>query len=107
MFVELCSHHFHHVPDLDWDIHSCQGYDWKKFRGVPIDDLPLVEEIIERNIFIYDFDIQKGELARRSFGKFKKPVQLLRFNNHINHANEIDSFFMCFRCPSCDCFFNR
>ena len=34
-------------------------------------------------------------------------MKLLRFNNHIIHTNDIDSFFKCFRCPSCDCFFNR
>ena len=22
MFVEIPSHHFHHVPELDWDVHS-------------------------------------------------------------------------------------
>ena len=34
-------------------------------------------------------------------------MKLLRFNNHIIHTNDIDSFFKCFRCPSCDCFFDR
>ena len=38
---------------------SKSRYDPKKFRGVSIDDLTLVEGIVERNIFIYDFDIQK------------------------------------------------
>ena len=79
--------------------------------AVATNDLALVEIIVERNIFIYNFDIQEGEyvgeLARRSIGKFEKTVKLLRFNNHIIHTNDIDSFFKCFRCPSCDCFFNR
>ena len=61
---------------------------------------------MQRNIFIYDFDIQEeeyvGELARRSI---EKTVKLLRFNNHIFHTKDIDSFFKCFRCPSCDTFF--
>ena len=90
---------------------SKSGYDPKNFLGVAIDDLPLVEGIVERNIFIYDFDIQEGEyvgyLARQKIGKFKKPVKMLRFNNQIIHRNDIISFFKCFRCPSCDCFFNR
>ena len=87
------------------------GYDPKSFRGVSVEDLPVVEEIVQRNIFIYDFDIQEGEyvgeLARRSIGRFDKTVKLLRFNNHIIHTNDIDSFFKCFRCPSCDTFFNK
>ena len=91
-------------------ISNC-GYDPKNFRGVAIDDLSLVEGIVERNIFIYDFDIQEGEyvgeLARRTKRKIEKTVKLLRFNNHIIHTNDIDSFFKCLRCPSCDCFFNR
>ena len=100
-----------HTSELFTEFISKSGYDPKNFRGVSIDDLPLVEEIVERNIFIYNFDIQEGEyngeLARRSIGKFEKTVKLLRFNNHIIHTNDIDSFFKCFRCPSCDCFFNR
>ena len=100
-----------HTSELFIEFISKSGYDPKIFRGVSIDDLPVVEGIVERNIFIYDFDIQEGEyvgeLARRSIGKFEKTVKLLRFNNHIIHTNDIDSFFKCFRCPSCDCFFNR
>ena len=100
-----------HTSQLFTEFISKSGYDPKNFRGVSIDDLPVVEGIVERNIFIYDFDIQEGEyvgeLARRSIGKFKKTVKSLRFNNHIIHTNDIDSFFKCFRCPSCDCFFNR
>ena len=70
-----------------------------------------VEEIVECNIFIYNFGFQEGEyvreLARRSIGKFEKTVKLLIFNNHIIHTNDIDSFFKCFRCPSCDTFFHK
>ena len=66
---------------------------------------------MQRNIFIYNFVIQEteyvGELARRSTGSFDKTVKLLRFNNHIIHTNDIDSFFKCFRCASCDTFFNK
>ena len=99
-----------HTSELFTEFISKSGYDPKNFRGVSIDDLPVVEGIVERNIFIYDFDIQDGEyvgeLARRSVGKIEKTVKLLRFNNHIIHTNDIDSFFKCFRCPSCDYFFN-
>ena len=40
---------------------SKSGYDPENFRGVSVEDLPAVEEIVQRNIFIYDFDIQDGE----------------------------------------------
>ena len=90
---------------------SKPGYDTKMFRGVSLEKLPVVEKIVQKNIFIYDFDIQEGEyvgeLARRSIGRFDKTDKKLIFNNHIIHINDIDSFFKCFRCPSCDTFFNK
>ena len=83
----------------------------KNFRGVSIDYLPPVEEIVERNIFIYNFDIQEGKYvaksARQSIGKFEKTTILLRFFNHSIHTNDNDSVFNCFGCPSYNCFFNR
>ena len=42
--------------------------DPKQFRGVSMDNLPIVEDVVEKNIFIYDIDIEDGdfvgELAR-------------------------------------------
>ena len=49
---------------------TMSGHDPKIFRGVSVEDLPIVEETVQRNIFIYDLDIQEGarveEPARRS-----------------------------------------
>ena len=50
-----------HTSQLFTEFISNPGYDLKNFRGVSIDDLPLVDEIVERNIFIYNFDIQEIE----------------------------------------------
>ena len=100
-----------HTSRYFTDVISKSGHDPKIFPVVSVEDLPVVEEIVQRKIFIYDFNIQKGEyvgeLARRIIGRFDKTVKLLRFNNHIIHTNDIDSFFKCFRCPSCDSFFNK
>ena len=100
-----------HTSKYFTDFYLKSGYDPKSFRGVSVEDLPVGEEIVQRNNFIYGFDIQEGEyvgeLARRSIGRFDKTVKLLRFNNHIIHTNDIDSFFKCFRCPSCDTFFHK
>ena len=85
---------------------SKSGYDPKNFRGVSVEDLPVVEENVQRKILIYDFDIQEADyvedLAQWSIGRFDKTVKLLRFYNHIIHTNDVDSFFKCFACPSCD-----
>ena len=53
---------------------SKSGDDPKNFRGVSVEDLSVVEEIGQRNIFLYDFDIQEGEYVgepgRRKIGRF-------------------------------------
>ena len=58
------------------------GCDPKQFCGVLMDNLPVVEDVVEKNIFIYDIDIKDGdfvgELARRSIGKYENTVKLLR-----------------------------
>ena len=68
-----------------------------------MDNLPVVEDVVAKNIFIYDIDIQDGdfvgELARRSIGKYQNTLKLLRYYNHIIYVN-IDNFFKCFRCPT-------
>ena len=41
---------------------SKSGYDPKSFRGFSVEYLAVVEEIVQRNILIYHFDIQKGNI---------------------------------------------
>ena len=66
-----------HTFQLFTQFISKSKYDPKIFRGVSIDDLPLVEGVVECNIFNYDFDTKEGEydgeLARRSIRMFEKP----------------------------------
>ena len=86
------------------------GRDPKQFCGVFMDNLPIVEDAVEKNIFIYDIEIEDGDflgnLARRSIGKYEKTVKLLRYNNHIIFVKNTDNFFKCFRFPTCDTVFN-
>ena len=87
------------------------GYDAINFRGVSIDHLVSVENAIKHNIFIYDIDIEEGEfvgeLARRSVEMHEKNINLLRYNNHICYADDINTFCKRFRCPSCDTFIQK
>ena len=87
------------------------GCDPKQFCGVSMDNLPIVEDVVEKNIFIYNIDIEDGdfveELAQRCIGKYENTVKPLRYNNHIIYFNNIDNFFKCFRCPTCDTFFHK
>ena len=52
------------------------------FRGVSIDHLVFAENVIKHNIFIYDIDIEEGEivgeLARRSVEMYEKRINFLR-----------------------------
>ena len=49
-----------HTSRYFTDFISKSGYDSKIFRGVSVEDLPVVKEFVQRNIFIYDSDIQEG-----------------------------------------------
>ena len=87
------------------------GHDPKSVRGISEKNWPVVEEIVQRNIFIYNFKVQEeeyvGELARKIIGRLDETVKLMRFHHHIIHTIDVESFFKCFRCPSCDTFSAR
>ena len=90
---------------------TASGCDPENFTGVSFDQIPIIEEQITQNIFIYDFDIEDGEiigeLVRRSVERYDENIKLLRYNNHICYVNDINKFFKKFRCPSCDVFLNH
>ena len=89
---------------------SGEGYP-SKFQGVHMTDIPKVEEMLQLKIFLYDIDFVDGELlgklARRSFQKSEKSVELLRSKNHIYHVGDMNSFFEFFRCSTCDTIFSK
>ena len=47
------------------------------------------------------------KLARRSIKKYKKNVQLIRYNSRICYVDIIHAFFKGFRCPTCDTYFQK
>ena len=82
-----------------------------QFRGVHMDDFPLVEDAANLKIYWYDVDVVEGafigEFARRSIHKYEQSVKLLRYNNHICYVNNINALFKAFRCTTCHEFFKR
>ena len=85
-----------------------------QFKGVHMNDIRIVEDLLTLNILLYDIDIVDGniigELARRSVQKYDNTVRLLRYNNHNNHicyVSKNNAVFQSFRCPYCDTFLNR
>ena len=82
-----------------------------QFRGVHLNGIPTVEDLLALNIGLYDSDIVDGniirELTRRSLQKYNKTVRLLRYNNRICYVSNINAVFSAFCRPNCDTFFNR
>ena len=87
------------------------GLSPNQFKGVHMNDIPIVEDLLTLNILLYDIDNVDGniigELARRSVQKYDNTVRPLRYNNHIFYVSNIIAVFQSFRCPNCDTFFNR
>ena len=87
------------------------GLSADRFQGAHMNDKPTADDLLTLNILRYDIDIVDGdiigELARRSVHKNEKTVRLLRYNNHMCYANNINAVFQYFRCPNCGTFFNR
>ena len=57
------------------------------FRGVCMEDIAIVEDIIQADIFLYDMHIVDGsmigELARRSVRKHSNTVRLSGYKSHL------------------------
>ena len=41
---------------------TASGSDPEYFAGVSFDQIPIIEELLKQNVFIYDFDIEDGEI---------------------------------------------
>ena len=58
---------------------TASGCDPESFTGVSFDQIPIIEELIKQNIFIYDFDIEDGEiigeLVRRSVERYDENIE--------------------------------
>ena len=57
------------------------GLSPNQFQGVPMNDIPNVEDLLTLNILLYDIDIVDGnivrELARQSVQKYENTARLL------------------------------
>ena len=62
------------------------GTDPANFRGVCMEDIAIVEDIVQSEFLLYGVDIVDGsmigEVVRRSVGKHSYTVRLLRYNSH-------------------------
>ena len=87
-------------------INEMDGLSRNQCQGVHLNEIPSVEDLLTLNTLLYEIDIVDGnivgELARRSVQKYKDTLRLLRHNNHICYANNINALFQSFRCPNCD-----
>ena len=111
--------HFHGTQRLEEEtskifnsfINKMDGLSPNQFKGVHMNDIPIVEDLLTLNILLYDIDIVDGnnigELARRSVQKYDNTVRLLRYNNHICYVSNINAVFQSFRCPNFDTFLSK
>ena len=87
------------------------GISPNQFKGVHINDIPIVEDSLPLNNLLYDIDFGDGniigELARRGLQKYDSTVRLLRYNNHTCYVSNVHAFLQPLRCPNCDTFFSR
>ena len=85
--------------------------DPSKFQGVHMTDILKMGDFLQLNIFFYDLNFADGELigelCRRSIQKYERSVKLLRYNNHICYANNINALSKALRCTTCDTFFSK
>ena len=81
------------------------------FQGVSMNDILIVINLVQVNIFLYDRDFKDGgitgALARRNVGKLSNIFRLIPFNSDLCYIFDTKKLFKAYRCPSCDTFFNR
>ena len=87
------------------------GLSPNQFKGVHMNDISVAEDLLTLNNLLYDIDIvgwnNLGENAGRSAQKYENTAGLLRYNDHICYARNINAVFQSFRSPSCNAFFIR
>ena len=84
----------------------------QQFRGVPLKDIPTIEDIGKLNIFVYDADISNngslvGSLVRRSVAKYNDTVNLLRHGRHICYVKKLNCLFRKYQCSVCGTFLKK
>ena len=87
------------------------GFGLNQFRGVHMNEIPVVKDLLTTNILLYDFDVVVGnnirELARQNVHKNENTVRLLRHINHICYVSNVNAIPQSFSYPNYDTFFNR
>ena len=76
---------------------SATRRDDETFPGIHEDDIPVLEEITDRNIQVYTIFFEEqsemfAELTRRSLMKRTKTTSLLKYENHICWTADINKF---------------
>ena len=65
---------------------TIDGLSPNQFKGVHMNEVPVVEALLTLKVLFYDIDTVDGniigELARRSEQKHKNTTRLLRYNYH-------------------------
>ena len=79
------------------------GLSPNQLKGVHMNDIPVVKDLLTLNILLYDlYSVDGnniGELAGRSVQKYEITLRLLRYNKHICYVSNLIGVFQSSRCP--------
>ena len=81
------------------------------FQSVCQKDIPIVENLVQLNVFLYDVVFVEGTIIGHVFrggrGKHSNKIQLFSYKSHTSYVFDILVFFKLCPCPSCVNFFSR
>ena len=90
-------------------LENFKGTSTASFQGVYMKDNPIVEDLVQKNIFLYDIDLVDGAMIEEVagiVGKHFNTFQFLRYYSHIRYVTKFIALFEASRCPPCDLFIN-
>lgn len=81
--------------------------DYKKYAGVNLSELPLIEEHYKININIFQFiATETSEIFIRSKNNYDQEINLNLYKNHFSLIKKIEKFIKNYNCVNCGSVFN-
>lgn len=81
--------------------------DYKKYAGVNLSELPLIEEHYKININVFQFiATETNEIFIRSKNNYDQEMNINLYNNHFSLIKKIEKFIKNYNCENCGSVFN-
>ena len=77
------------------------------FKGVPLDDLVVLEQVFSSNVYVYDLQKTEAgkvnvELVRPSTYKYEDTMNLNLYEQHFSYIKDLRSYSHSYLCSKCD-----